>query len=278
MKAGYADSVPLLAYLEQPQWLLVRGYRHPEGYVVAEPYRSLDCRPPRPVPTGFISCIGVRYYLVPRHRVSIHDPMEALALLTPRERTLVEELAYKLEAAYYGVTGSRAVACATQGSDYDLVLHGVPDDVGEKLMLLRKRGLIRQCKTRQVLSKRAPRHPRDVALDESRIGMSLLDSCYRGLPYTIRVLVRLDQEPCGEPVAPLGYHEGPLTIVEPVDPYRVPARYLVEIDGVGEAILETWRTRYQELAPGRYMARIALRLEKGRLVASPDHGGYLAWP
>lgn len=278
MKAGFVDSVLALAYTDEPVWTIVRGYRHPDGYIIVEPYRRLDCGRQLHLRKEKIHCLGTLYYKLPKHRLVLHDPNEALAILKPRTRQLIEELASKIDAAYYGITGSQAIACASPVSDYDIVIYGVPDDVGERLEKLRVKGLINQCKWDTIITKRRPRHPGDVALDTARIKKSLVDSCYRGLPYTLRILERLNEEACGEPLVPLGVYEGPATIVEAVDPYIVPARYIIELEGLGEAILETWRTRYQELAPARYIIRVSLRLDGGRLTATPDHGGYIAWP
>ncbi len=278
MKAGFVDSVVLLAYVDEPFWAFVRGYRHPEGYVIVEPYKRLNCAPPPPTPREPIPCIGSGFHIVPRDRVLIHEPSEALALLDWEAREKIEELASKIDAAYYGITGSRAIACAGPGSDYDIIVYGVPGDVGDRLERLRAKGVISQCKWASIASKRKPRHPRDVAVDPVRVRSSLLDSCYKGLPYTLRIIERINEEACGEPIAVVGVYEGPARILEAIDAYSVPARYLVELEGVGEAILETWRTRYQELAPGRYLVRATLRIEGERQVATPDHGGYIAWP
>ncbi len=274
---GIVEGVPVLASTKWgPVWFIARGYSHPMHGVVAQPYRSPDCSKPPPLERSWVQCLSTRYWLVNRGMI-IHvvDPEASLTRLPSRLGETVREFAELLELEYVGVTGSYAVACEKPESDIDLVAYASPGVLGV-LRDLWSEGKIAQCKHSSVVEKRiAGSHPRDVSLDPGHIEASLTDSCYKGVPYTLRLLRRLVEAPCPRR-ARVGYYEGPLTLEESgEDSILVPARYAARAPRLGRLILETWRTRYQLLEPGAYRVRVELYLEGDTLVATPDHGGYI---
>jgi len=276
LRSGLVDGVIVYSLDPLPAWYIVRGYDHPPGLVIAQPYRAPDCGPPPPVPTTSVECLATRYWALDRRAIAWRLwPEDTWKTRAPP--SLVEMLD-AIGAWWRGLTGSRAVACESTHSDYD-VLAAVSDpaEALEALASMRRRGLIRQCKHGDVLMKRGRRHPRDAGLHPSLVEESLTDSCYRGTPYTLRILRRITDADCGLPRARLGrvrvkaiLHGGPDSIL-------VPARYPAE-SSIGPLTVETWRTRYQGLPTGTYLVEGDLYVERGELVLTPDHGGYIALP
>ncbi len=249
---------------EPPLFWLVKGYEHPWDGVVAVPYRLawgsrlepssyLSAAPPWSL--RLLPCIGRLAPVVPWGMVAaVLDPSAALKLhgLPPELGELLEHVG----AEWAGLTGSRLTGHWGPGSDYDLlVLPSDPLGAVEALRGLAGEGLISGCP-----------------------GMrgSLVDACYRGVPYTLRLLRTLSPRGCEGFTASLGLWRGLVELGDAGhEAYLVPARYPLRIPGVGEAVLETWRTRYQGLRPGCYEASLELFEREGMVVASPDIAGGL---
>lgn len=281
---GYVDGVVFEATVAGiPGYYMVRGYRHPPGRLLVEPYRVSGCRG-RPVAVReYVHCLGVYAYTVPRKSVvRILSGPKSLSTLPLRVRRVIGDFVDRLGLEWAGVTGSYAVGCERQDSDVD-ILGLYRKGILKALRDLYEDGLIHQCKMGDVMAKRG-RGPGGVALDHERIERSLTDSCYRGIPYTLRLLTVLQDAECTDTLTPLGVFDG-ILYLEPVgEPITVPTRYMgipaptTPAGWAGEIIVETWRTRYQELPPGYYRVRGLVRLDcHGHTILSPDHGGVIEW-
>ena len=255
-----------------------RGYEHPAGGIIAEP------RGPAPPPTR-IPCIGRRATLIPLSRiVSVVSPWMAWKIALERGEipAAIRLLAEELGGSLVGLTGSRALGRSRASSDYDILM--VPDDPWEahkSLRALQRRGIVRQCSVERILSKRRGRS--DIGVDPSHVDASPVESCIKGTPYTLRLLRRSRPRLCEHweqryvtlgrtRIEAMVASEGPESIL-------VPARYRIRalrgpIRGEN-LVLETWRTRYMNLAPGRYTLAgdLILDTRRGSLILSPDLWG-----
>ncbi len=248
----------------------ISGYMHPETGLVAVPYRGKNRLEPTTdipwQPKHYISCIGRKVYTIPRH-ANLINPYRVLKLRLndlKDKRPGIVDLLDVLSPEWAGLTGSWAVWSESESSDVDLLVYG--KDVYKTLIDLQREGRIRWCPGKHNL--RLPRLH----------GIQLLDACYLGNKYTIRILKTLDEMECNGYIRiPIAALTSPAEI-NPVRPYTVPATYIIHLEGVGRAVMETWHTRYQELAPGRYIVKYTLFYEipGDRLIASPDLGGWIA--
>ncbi|MEM4511938.1 MAG: hypothetical protein QXK97_01365 [Acidilobaceae archaeon] len=261
--------------------MTVRGYRHPSGELVVSPYmsfsrrlKSYDFREVEEF-VRFVDCIGRHAPVIAESLVVTYiDPERALKVrradLDPRVLELLDTLAPE----WAGLTGSWAVFSEKPGSDVDLLVYGDSSKLYRALQDLRDEGLIRSCRLEDRLEK-----TRDLSgpkLSALLAGRRLLDSCYKEHPYTIRVLERLDREPCSERVYYWGRYEGLVKIEEVLGAPAVPTRYRAVLLDIGvEAVLETWHTRFAELPRGVYTARLVLLEERGVVKASPDVDGWI---
>ena len=256
----------------------VRGYDHPLGGVVAQPRGPAP--PPRRIP-----CIGRKATVIPLSMVvSVISPWVAWRIALERGEIpdAIRILAEEVGARLVGLTGSRALGQSRASSDYDILV--VPEDPWEayrSLRRLQRRGIMRQCSSGRIISKRRGRS--DVGVDPRHVNRSLVESCIGGAPFTLRLLRRSWSRPCEyweQRYVRLGRvrieasiaSQGPESIL-------VPARYRLRvlrgpIRGE-ELLLETWRTRYMGLAPGRYKVAgdLILDTRRGRLILSPDLWG-----
>ncbi|MCE4600095.1 MAG: hypothetical protein F7C38_00815 [Desulfurococcales archaeon] len=275
--AGYIDGVIVEANVAgMPAFYLVKGYAHPEHHLVVQPYRYPDCRRNPPAHIYYNRCLGVETTMVPRVRIlRTIRPEAAVKVLPERVKPRIQELIEVLGLEWYGVTGSYALNCEGPSSDVDVLGLYRPGLLGA-LWDLARDGLIRQCKRRDVLAKRS-RGPGGLALEASRIEESLVDSCYRGQPYTLRLVTSIWEEPCDRALIPYGYVELAGWMKPLGEPITVPTRYRIDT-GSATVIVETWRTRYQEIKEGRYRVKGLLRLDvaSGDLILWPDMGGWIA--
>ena len=249
-------------------WVVV-GYEHPEWGVVVVPYRVAGRRvPPKPSwlapgSDAWLDCMGRRVPVVDRSR--IHWYIDPEAALRSRLRDLpspARELAELVEAE--GLTGSWALGAEGPASDVDLISY--TEEAIKALRDAAAEGLVEACQRKPKWGPPAP---------PAAGGVRLTDACYKGVPYTLRILRHRDPLPCTRRRWAIGKWAGRLRIVATVS-LALPATYRVILEGLGEAMMQTWHTRYTMLPPGLYEAELTLYHSEGEgLVVSPDLYGRL---
>jgi len=263
---------------------VARGYKQPDWGFIATPYIAAGGRRVKAydwfqVPQWalrLVPCIGrVAPTLEARWVVRVVDPEGALKARRGDLPVEVLELLDILSPEWAGLTGSWAIAGEGPRSDVDLVVYGNHQAIRRALADLRGEGLIAPCDVEYRYLKVADKLSRQAY--ERLSALKTLDSCYKGVPYTIRVLRRTIREPCEGSAARLGVYEGPLRVTDIGESHLTPARYRAEL-GVGVAILESWHTRYSELPEGSYRGRLELFYTREGLIATPDIVGYLEGP
>ena len=250
----------------------VSGYTHPPGELIVTPYRiqgrrvDPSHRPPGASPR-YMPCIGRTVHLEKTGSGVTVDPSHILRLRMrdlAEARPRVAELLETINPEWAGLTGSWATLHETPQSDVDiLAYHGDGWRIYKALEDLKEEGRITPCPGKHKAA--VPRIH----------GYQLLDACYRGERYTIRILETLQARGCTGYTTPLGWITARITIEEATAPHRVPALYQASIEGVGRLILETWHTRYQEIKPGIYKAKLQLFHTPKGARASPDLGGWI---
>jgi hypothetical protein len=242
---------------------IVKGYEHPDWGVVVVPYRVLGKRyPTRPDPTLFpgiearLECMGRPVPVMPYKRITLTiNPARALRLRLRDLPEAVRELVEYVNAE--GLTGSWAVFQESPQSDVDLISYR--RDSYKALKDLAAEGSLQPC----------PREPKWGPQPPPR--RSLLDACYKGAPFTLRILRTREKMPCTTKRWLIGRYRGEVVITDIGEGFLTPARYEAFIPGVGSAILETWHTRYYEIPPGVYSVDLAIYYVEGEgYVASPD--------
>ena len=250
---------------------MVRGYEHPVEGLIVTPYKA-----PADVMTSverrvYLECVGRTVPVIGRGGAEIVDPAEALkrATVPPQARELIDVIA----PSWAGLTGSYALGLQRPDSDVDILVYSRrPHEAYRALADLREEGLVADCRQdlRYAKERDSFNYPEFSLLHP----LKLLDSCFRGLPYTLRILRLAQERPCESRFTPLGW----VAFVGEVrggEPYLTPAVYSVRPDAVGEVLMMTWRTRYQELPEGRYFISGLLQRDevKGQLYVVPDLGG-----
>ncbi len=249
---------------------VVKGYEHPSDRLIVVPYRASAGGPAIP---EYLPCIGRTALTVRRDLVEAIDPVRALRSASlPGE---VHELLDRLGSQWAGLTGSYAINAQGPTSDVDLLVYSErASDLYGALRDLRADGLIGECNQEIRYLKEKDSFARSEFL--LLHPLKLLDSCYKGVPYTLRILRAAEERPCSSRFTSLGF----VTLrgsLKGLEPYMTPARYVLSSSGVGEMYLVSWRTRYQELPDGVYLVRGLLQRDEnmGSLYLVPDLGGYV---
>lgn len=249
---------------------VVKGYEHPSDRLIVVPYRASAGGPAVP---EYLPCIGRTALTVRRDLVEAIDPVKALRSASlPGE---VHELLDRLGSQWAGLTGSYAINAQGPTSDVDLLVYSErASDLYGALRDLRADGLIGECNQEIRYLKEKDSFARSEFL--LLHPLKLLDSCYKGVPYTLRILRAAEERPCSSRFTSLGF----VTLrgsLKGLEPYMTPARYVLSSSGVGEVYLVSWRTRYQELPDGVYLVRGLLQRDEnmGSLYLVPDLGGYV---
>ncbi|BAN90683.1 hypothetical protein [Aeropyrum camini] len=261
------------------EYWIVKGYEHPPGKVVAAPYRRggkrLDPRSIEQAPLWTIEHFPCRGGPVPMLSLDAAsskpvNPWRVLELRYPDLPHPIKHLLEEVNPELAGLTGSWAVFAEDRGSDVDLIVYGDPDEIYLALKYLKSRGAIVRHKHKRS----------EYPLDSAR----LLDSCIKNggetACYTLRILRYTTPRECSKRLTPLGLYAGPLEITgeqEALDSILVPARYRAVLLKLGlPAVVETWRTSYQELKPGVYAGVLEVFADQnGAITASPDLKGHL---
>jgi len=275
LRSGLVDGVIVLAYTRHGlAWHIVRGYTHPDGMVIAQPYRGLDCRRLAEPPSTLLPCIGGRAWLVRVSDIVLRlwpeDSYRLIAASTPLDEMLGEIGAY-----WRGLTGSRPIGCHGRRSDYDLLAVVDARRAFRVLQRMLEEGRIEQCKS-DLREKREERVPGDASLHPEIVERSLTDSCYHGTPFTLRLLRRLSDSVCLGSETPLGKVSFTAEIRPDWESILVPARYRVKLDNGMSVVVETWRTRYQSLPSGLYRVAGTLYYSPEGYKVKVDWDGYIA--
>ncbi len=264
-----------VSWLHVMYWI-IKGYNHPEYGYIAIPYRLGDKRIElgemhRIVPESmlrYVDCIGRYAVVLPHNMIDLYiDPSKVLEIRMSELPGVIVELLEQLDPEWAGITGSWAVFSEKRGSDVDLLLYSYShESIYDRLTKLKNQGLISDCNLRK--------HNLDIPRQH---GFQLLDACYKGIKYTLRILRRIDKAPCSDIIIPIGKYQGLIRITSSREAYLVPAIYDAIIDDLGEIVIETWHTRYQEMLPGIYIANLNLSydLKRGTILASPDIDGFI---
>ena len=255
---------------------LVKGYEHPDVGFVVQRYPHGRRGSPRGLAVSmYLDCTGREVDVLRLADVArAVDP--ALALKSERLPGQLQELLDVLQPSWAGLTGSRALGLASATSDYDLLIYDADASrIYRALRDLAEDGLVGECEPDLRASKVADTFGRREF--ELLHPLKLLDSCYKGVPYTIRILASERSSPCSSRFSSLGWVEGLLEVEDASRAYLTPSRYGARLSGLGDVVLYTWRTRYQELPAGQYyVVALAQRNEDERSIyLVPDIGGVL---
>jgi len=208
------------------------------------------------------------------HKSDIIDcvnPRIALRMRWNRLPKVIRSIIERLDYEWIGLTGSWALGLEGPQSDVDLLVYG--NTVYDSILDLANRGLIKPC---------PPRYDRvKEAFTSMLYPLKLVEACWEGVRVTLRILRSITRLPCKRRI-PLGPFKAIVELIDIGESHLVPARYRVRVINlhhgprVSEVVLETWRTRYQELPPGLYKVAGDAWLEEDSIIVSPDIGGSMA--
>jgi hypothetical protein len=177
----------------------------------------------------------------------------------------------KLDYEWVGLTGSWALGLEQASSDVDILIYG--DNVYDSLVALAEKGLVTPCPSR--------RDRVSDPLTSMLYPLKLVEACWAGVRVTLRILRWPTRMPCRRRIS-LGRFRAVVRLIDVGESHLVPARYKATVikplegPSVERVVLETWRTRYQEMPPGVYEVDGAAWVEEGSIVVSPDIGGKVA--
>ncbi len=262
---------------------LVKGYVQTTSHIIAIPYKRF-C----PIIEDlyrFLPCIGREVPLVPRNLVI--QEINPFSMFKLRKRELpnkIVEFVEIIDPEEVGLTGSWALNRETSESDIDLLVYtSKPRKLYEEIIKLKTEGFISQCRSPEIMYNKVG----SSWIVEDYIKNRVLESCYKGYPYTLRILRFADEKPCSEFLEPLGKISHMIVNIESSEEgYLVPARYKVRVlKGPSwlfrlervyglNIVLESWRTRYQELREGIYeVNNVYVVTKENEVILSVDPQG-----
>lgn len=260
---------------------LVKGYQHPEGFLVAYPrYNLLARRKIGGAELGrytrklYWDCIKKEVAVVPVNEavklqwmpLHIREVSETIACLLDVDPGLVE------------VTGSSALL--DEPRDIDIIIYGSNEDVVERLTKLLELGIFRRASEYLLFLEHREKHADALGVwDYLRLKRdTMLHLLFRGLHVNLKLYMYEEGvNACIDPVESARSFSGVIEVIKPINPRLLPARYYA-IDNRGSGIVvESFRELYAELSPGKYAVvngRLEIRssgeilnLDEGKVIA-----------
>jgi hypothetical protein len=255
---------------------LVKGYQHPEGFLVAYPRYDLLTRTPLQYMTSRYT-INYEHWDCVKHTVPLiplSSSMSVVLKLIEDVQSTVKTIVYLLEVSEdsVNVTGSSLVSSTP--NDVDIVIYGATESIVERLSRLVERGVLEKS-SYVLMSEYLRKHNSNLSIGEYMAlkRNTLLHFTLRGLHVNLK-LVELNRgyQGCVDPVFNYRFYTGLVEVFKPMNPHIIPARYSAKCD-LGDVVLESLRELYAELTPGVYYAENArIEVRKSGLFLVPDHG------
>ncbi|AFZ71064.1 hypothetical protein Calag_1355 [Caldisphaera lagunensis DSM 15908] len=258
---------------------IIKGYEHPKEGFISIPYRISGKR----VNINeiyeeikdyylYLDCVGKEVPVVKRNEIlKYYDPKEIFIKNVNILPKNIIELVEFLKVEYAGLVGSYLLGYQKKNSDVDLILYGNNNEIYENLLQMKREGLIFNCIDRYDKVSDTMTRSEYELFAQRRV----LDSCYKGIPYTIRILRQIYSEECRSIYKTLKSFKGEIEIYDNKENFLVPSIYLANSIDLGKVEIMTWHTRYMELPLGRYYIEgvVQLNVKDNRLIVVPDQGG-----
>ncbi len=258
---------------------IIKGYEHPKDGFISIPYRISGVRINVDEIYNeikdyylYLDCVGKKVPVVKKDEIlEYYDPEEIYQKsINILPKNIIELINY-LKPQYVGLIGSYALGYQKSSSDIDLILYGNNSEIYENLLQIKRKGLIFNCVDRYDKVSNTMTRNEYKLFAQRRV----LDSCYKGIPFTIRILRQIYSDQCNSIYKTLGSFKGEIEIYDNKENFLVPSFYLAHSLDLGKVEIMTWHTRYMELPLGRYYVEgiIQLNVKDNKLIIVPDQGG-----
>lgn len=258
---------------------IVKGYQHPEGYVIA--YPRYDLVAGKKIHELALSKATLVYWdCIKQHVPLLHlgeifgywtklSPSREPSMMMSTISTLLD-----LDPSNIYLTGSSLFQ--DPYNDVDLVIYGADEELAERLKLLTEKGVLQRAGEDILMREYYSKHSDKLGLMEY---LTLKKSTILHLGVNrVHVNLKLYRfkqgvQGCQDRVFGVRDYSGLVSVKQSLTPHLTPSLYIVELKGFGAIYMETHREVYSELSKGEYLVeggRIEERQEGLFLV--PDNG------
>jgi len=269
LKPRYLEGEPFIykGYL----WF-VKGYQHPIHGVVGFPrYNLINFDKPYDPSHAFDKLF---YWDCLKQEIPLINPDEAL-FIQPRENGylmhLVRFVADSLGFDDYVLSGSILIG---GGRDIDIVVYGFDDEYIAMLEKLFDNEVFHRLNYYYLYNECLSKHIHDtdpytyLYIKKN----TFLHFIYRSIHFNIKFNKYVNGVfGCVDRVYRREFFNDFIEIVEPIDKYVIPSKYIVETS-LGRVYLESYREMYAELPKGRYIINGFLEYRDSGVYVVPDHG------
>ena len=230
---------------------------------------------------AYISNIGRKVCVIQKDSIMrYYDPYRYSSYRIPSlVKRFIELISNNLYNGEVGLTGSHLLGCPSSGSDIDLIIAtSDPQSDYESLLRLRSEGIIVQCRDYETtVNYRDKIEPEGNLSLESYLILArykVLEGCYRGARYSIRMLNPFDTEWCRKRFHYISRTRLVAEVI-PVSNYTTPALYeVLNVKSNNHYYMATWRLRFSELPRNTYVIEGDLYIDdNGTRWIIPDIGG-----
>jgi len=261
-------------YIYRGVLYVVKGYQHPEGFVIAYPRYSVLRGSMLSTHQREIYSQSI-YWDCIKQCVPVISLSNSYRYVSRQVSRGVEQVKQTLESLLEReiyLTGSALVS--EEPRDLDLVVYGADSAVVENLEKLFERGVLKRAPS-LIVKEYLEKHSNKMSLQDYMYlkKKTLLHGYLMGFHVNLK-LIWLERgfSGCVDRVKEYTLFTGRVKVVKALNPHRLPARYLA-ITSSGEMCLESFRELYAELEPGEYYA-VNSRVEEREngLYLVPDQG------
>ena len=261
------------SYLYRGLIYIVKGYQHPENFLIAYPkYSAISGS--KLEAFNALKDTNIIYWDCLKLTVPV-IPLDSAHPYTLRGLNNIHYYKSVLEALLdteLYLTGSASYS--SQFRDVDFVIYEANDKIVAKLRELFQRKILEKS-IWLLIKEHRDKHSSSLNLTDYLYlkKNTILHGYYRGIHVNLK-LIELSKgyNTCIEPVYGYSHYTGYVTVKKAENPHLLPTRYNAYIEK-GEVVLESLRELYAELRPGLYYT-VNSRLEerKNGFYLVPDHG------
>lgn len=265
---------------------VVKGYQHPEGFIIAYPKYLIGHTPPRKMPNWlrekyieefYWDCINATVPVIPLSK-SMYFSTRLFGKAREMAKLINEYADIDLSEDVY-FTGSSSLGL---NGDIDLVFYG--NDVSRKvynsLTILREAGVFKPLSLSELLEE-YKKNPwisfSDYVALRSR---SVLQGSFMNVRYSIRLVpYEHGYSYCIDKVTKVSEESLKIKVIESLSSYTTPAMYRVIVEPYNyEALLSSFKILFTELKPGAIIEgvfRVEHREQLIKPILIPDVGRHL---
>ncbi|MEM1675209.1 MAG: hypothetical protein QXW87_01015 [Desulfurococcaceae archaeon] len=257
---------------------IAKGYQHPPGKVIAFPKYSLLNYSKLSINSFYEKlyywdCLKIEASTLDIDKIYHYTPIVDNSI-----QSIVKTLSELIGFENYSITGSVLLSKYIENRDLDIVVYGFKREYIETIEKLINKEILKPLNYGDLYSEYMSKHVNRIDFKTyfNIKKNTKLHFFYRDIHVNLRFnKYEKGFNKCIDPVYRREFLQGEIVIIECIDKYVIPSKYIIEYNS-REYYLESYRELYAELPLGKYYVNGFLEYRSSGVYIIPDHG-YLVY-